>query len=271
VGITLLAVGTDLPEMANSIVSSVRGHGDLNVSDSMGSTATQITLVLGMLPLFAGAIITGRRRVRVVGGLTALALAVGIFMVSDGRLSRVDGIVLVALWVVASLVAWRLVPASSEPVLPVPSHHKMRHLALALGGLALVGAGSWVAVEALVRVAEGIDVPLYVVGFLGAALGTSLPELIVDITALRRGQRDLAIGDVFGSSLVDATLSIGIGPIVAPTFVDQTLGVRGGLVALGAVLFVTVLLGLRRRHTRLTGVVLIAVYLLMTVVISLAG
>ena len=97
------------------------------------------------------------------------------------------------------------------------------------------------------------------------------PELIVDITALRRGQRDLAIGDVFGSSLVDATLSIGIGPIVAPTFVDQALGVRGGLVALGAVLFVTVLLGLRRRHTRLTGVVLIGLYLVMTMVIAVGG
>ena len=112
---------------------------------------------------------------------------------------------------------------------------------------------------------------MYIVGFLGAALGTSLPELIVDITALRRGQRDLAIGDVFGSSLVDATLSIGIGPIVAPTFVDQALGVRGGLVALGAVLFVTVLLGLRRRHTRLTGVVLIGLYLVMTMVIAAGG
>ncbi|HSG78894.1 MAG TPA: hypothetical protein VLD62_04875 [Acidimicrobiia bacterium] len=260
IGVTLMAIGTDLPEMANSIAASVSGHGDLNVSDSMGSAATQITLILGLVPFAVGAVVVGRLRVRIIGGLTVLALAMGTLMVADGDLSRLDGLVLVGTWAVMSLLVWRFAPPASEPALPVPAHHKTRHALLALGALALVGGGALVAVESVVRVAERIDVPLYVVGFLGASLGTSLPELIVDLTALRAGQRDLAVGGIFGATLVDATLSIGIGPTVAPTPVDAELAVRGGLIALGAVLLVTVVLGVRRRHSRPTGALLLASY-----------
>jgi cation:H+ antiporter len=260
IGVGLLAIGTDLPEIANSIIASLRDQGDLNVSDSIGSAATQLTLVLGLLPLMVGGFPVGRRRVRVIGALTVLALGLGIIFVANGELSRLDGGLLVAAWIAASAAIWRFAPQASDPVLPVPATRKARHISLALGALMLVGGGAWLTIEALIRVADLIGVPVYVVGFLGASLGTSLPELMVDVTALRSGQRDLAIGDVFGSSLIDATLSIGIGPLIAPTAVSAGLAVRGGLAALAAAAIVTLVLGIRRRHSRLTGALLLALY-----------
>lgn len=267
IGVGLLAVGTDLPEIANSIIASLRGQGDLNVSDSIGSAATQLTLVLGLLPLVVGGFAVGRRRVRVIGFLTVLAMGFGIIFVADGHLSRLDGALLVTAWVGASAAIWRFAPPASEPVLPVPATRKARHVSLALGALMLVGGGTWLAIEALIRVADLVGVPVYVIGFLGASLGTSLPELMVDITALRSGQRDLAVGDVFGSSLIDATLSIGIGPLIAPTAVTPGLAVRGGLGALAVAAIVTVVLGVRRRHSRLTGVLLLGLYVGLYVVV----
>ena len=267
IGVGLLAIGTDLPEIANSIIASLRDQGDLNVSDSIGSAATQLTLVLGLLPLVVGGFPVGRRRVRVIGALTVLALGLGIILVANGELSRLDGGLLVAAWVAASAAIWRFAPRASDPVLPVPATRKARHVSLALGALMLVGGGAWLTIEALIRVADLIGVPVYVVGFLGASLGTSLPELMVDVTALRSGQRDLAIGDVFGSSLIDATLSIGIGPLIAPTAVSAGLAVRGGLAALVAAAIVTLVLGIRRRHSRLTGALLLALYVGLYVVV----
>ena len=267
IGVGLLAIGTDLPEIANSIIASLRDQGDLNVSDSIGSAATQLTLVLGLLPLVVGGFPVGRRRVRVIGALTVLALGFGIILVANGELSRLDGGLLVAAWVAASAAIWRFAPRASDPVLPVPATRKARHVSLALGALMLVGGGAWLTIEALIRVADLIGVPVYVVGFLGASLGTSLPELMVDVTALRSGQRDLAIGDVFGSSLIDATLSIGIGPLIAPTAVSAGLAVRGGLAALAAAAIVTLVLGIRRRHSRLTGALLLALYVGLYVVV----
>src|ERR671924_1513094 len=70
VGVALVSIGTDLPEIANSIAAHVEGEGDVNVGDSVGSTLTQYTLVLGLFPLVAGALVIDRRQVGVVTALT---------------------------------------------------------------------------------------------------------------------------------------------------------------------------------------------------------
>ena len=88
----------------------------------------------------------------------------------------------------------------------------------------------------------------------------SLLALVFTVTALRRGQRDIAVGDVFGSSLADATLSLGIGPLIAATAVTADLVVRGSLVVAGVVGIVTMFLVGRRRHTAWSGLVLLALY-----------
>lgn len=112
----------------------------------------------------------------------------------------------------------------------------------------------------LVNIAEELSVPLYLVSFFGASVATSLPEIVVTGTAMRRGQADLAIGDIFGASLADATLSVGLGPLLAPTTVTAALAVRGGLAAAAVVAAVTLLLSLRVRHTRATGTALLVLY-----------
>lgn len=265
-GVTIMAIGTDLPEVANSIVASLGGHGDLNVGDSIGSAATQVTLGLGLLPLLAGAFDVGRRRVRVTGAATVLALLLGVALMADGDLSRLDGAVLVASWALATTVVVRSravtpeEPAGPRQRPPVARRRIAWHAALTLGFLAVVGAGAAATVTGIVRIAEDLAVPLYLVSFFGAAVGTSLPEIVVDVTALRRGRADLAVGDIFGSSLVDATLSVGIGPLVAPTAVTAALAVRGGIAAAVIVGAVVLLLGTLGRHTRATGLVLLALY-----------
>ena len=75
VGITLLAVGTDLPEIASSIAASVSGHGDVAIGDAMGSVVTQSTLVLGLLPLLAGTLLVPRRGIGWTGAFTVVAWA----------------------------------------------------------------------------------------------------------------------------------------------------------------------------------------------------
>ena len=98
--------------------------------------------------------------------------------------------------------------------------------------------------------------------FFGASVGTSLPELFVDVAALRRGAPGIALGDALGSSLVDSTLSIGAGPLIAPAGVTTRLAVGGSLYTLVAVALVGAALARRRRHDRLTAAFLIAIYAL---------
>ena len=261
VGFTVLALGTDLPEIANSVVSSMTGHGDINVGDSIGSAAAQATLVLGLVPLLARPVDVDRRNVTVLGGAATVLLLLGVALMADGALSRADGVVLVLAWVLAIRLSWRQVRPPAQPELPLPERHPLGHAALAVGWLLVVAAGATLAVTGLTRLAASLAVPEYVVSFLGMALGTSLPELVVAVTAARRGQGDLALGDVLGASLADASLSVGVGPVIAPTAVTASLVVPGGLMAAVLVAGATLVLAARARQTRPAGVVLVLAYL----------
>ena len=112
----------------------------------------------------------------------------------------------------------------------------------------------------LTTVAGSLAVPEYLVAFFVGSIGTSLPEFVVDLTAIRHGQRDLAIGDALGSSFVDSTLSIAAGPLIAPVSVTAGLVVTGSIAAAIVIALVVVVLSLRRRHDWVSGLVLLALY-----------
>jgi cation:H+ antiporter len=263
VGVALVSIGTDLPEIANSIAAHVQGEGDVNVGDSVGSALTQYTLVLGLFPLALAVIVIDRRQVILVSALTMAGLGLTAALVADGWLARWEGGLLVAAWAVFTFTVVRMLPGlvADDPP-PVARRSTLLQVATVVLTLALVGFGAIVAVRALVRLAELAGVPQFLIAFFGASIGTSAPEIVVDITALLRGAPGIALGDALGSSMVDATLSIGAGPIVAPAAVTARLAVVGSLYTLLAVAAVGALLALRRRHDRRSGAVLIGIYLL---------
>lgn len=261
VGLVLVAFGTDLPEVANSIVASLSGEGDVNVGNAIGSTAAQSTLVVGLLPWFAGRFRADRTQALVLGSAVVVAVTLGVVFVADGHLGRFDGAALLVAWVVLVALVRRRVPPPAQAALPLAERRVGRHVALAILGLLGVGAGATTAVTGLIQVAEALAVPAYLVSFLGLALGTSLPELLVDVTAVRRGQSALALGDAFGSSLMDATLALGIGPLIAPTAVTASLAVRGGLLTVGLMILATTVVAVRRGVGRISGSLLVVAYL----------
>jgi cation:H+ antiporter len=261
IGITLLAIGTDLPEIANSIIASLSNHGDLNVGDSVGSAITQMTLVLGLLPFIGGGSFTvSRDRVLIPGVSIVIALVTAAVVLRDGWFSRSDAILLLTMWVVMSLIIWRRAPEAAEPAMPVPSTRKGYHAAMMLVTLGAVGAGATLAIKGVIELAEIMEIPEYLIAFFGTSIGTSLPELVVGGTAIREKERDLAVGDVFGSSLLDATLSIGSGPLIAPTAVTATVAVVSSLWGALAIAVIAAIMLYRQQHTRITGVLLIGLY-----------
>jgi cation:H+ antiporter len=200
-----------------------------------------------------------------------VGLATTAVLVADGELDRVDGLVLVALWAIATWLVAKLLPSRVHDQPPqVRVGARSGQAAVVLASLVVVGAGATVAVRALVQLAEALGVPEFAIAFFGASLGTSAPEIVVDVTALMRGAPAIALGDALGSSMIDATLSIGVGPIVEPAPVTARLAVVGALYTLAAVGVVGALLVARRRHDRVSGPVLISLYALSYVVIVAA-
>jgi cation:H+ antiporter len=271
VGVVLVALGTDLPEIANSIASHLQEEGDVNVGDSVGSTLTQYTFVLGLFPLIIAIIAISRRQVGLVSVLTIGGLLLTTLFVLDGSLGRLDGALLVLAWAGSMALVTRLVP-DGHPEDPPSVRFSGRAVqaGVVLTMLAVVGVGATVAVRALVNLSEEIGVPEFLLAFFGASLGTSAPEIAVDVTALRQGAPAIALGDALGSSLIDSTLSIGIGPIVEPAPVTTRLAVVATLYTAVAVALVALVLMVRRKHDRVSAPILMGLYALSYVVLIAA-
>ena len=260
IGAVVLAIGTDLPEIASAVVSAFAESGDMAAGTATGSAITQMTLVLGILPFVGGAMASGPERIVLPGVLMVVGFLVGAFFGANDLMTRPEGFLLVGLWIVSVFLLYRQSPVAGAPSMVVPERRPMRALAGVTVSLAIVGAGATAAVTAFIEIAERLDVPLFLLSFFAASIGTSLPELVVDVTAVRRGEKDLAIGDIFGSSLIDASLAFGIGPALVPLAVDGDLVVRSGIAGAVIVGLITLVLARRRRHDRVTGLMMLLAY-----------
>ena len=267
IGITVVAIGTDLPEIANSIVAALTGHGDVVVGDAAGSAMTQVTLVLALLCFATQSIRTDRQTVVLVGGLTAIALFIDALLVSDGVLSRLEGLALVVGWFVLIVVIQRVLPrapswkpSGDETSHPPESRRTgLVHAGKAIAWLLLVAVAATLVVRSFIELTDAIGVPELFASAIVLSIGTSLPELVVDWTAIRRGAAALAIGDLFGSSLLDATLAIGIGPAIRATVVSPA-AITACVVAAVAVAAATLVGSARPVLGIRAGAALLAIY-----------
>ena len=260
IGLTVMAVGTDLPEIANSIVGAFTGHGDLIVGDAAGSALTQVTLILGLLCLGSTSIHADRYTVLTIGTFTTAALLVAALLSRDQLLARWEGALLVAAWVLAIIAFQRRQPPSTPvPASPTNDGSTGRHVAVALGWLLLVGLAATAVVTSFIEISDRLGIPELIASAVVLSLGTSLPELVVDWTAIRRGAVALAIGDLFGSSLLDATLAMGIGPALRAVSVSPTATTACLIAAMG-VMAATVIAASRPSHGRPSATLLFLVY-----------
>jgi cation:H+ antiporter len=218
-GLVLISLGTDFPEIVNALVSAAAGHASIGLGDALGSFLAQFTLVLGLLPIFARPFFVARRRILVTGLCALLGLALSMALVEKGYLTRINAIVLVASWPVLIFLARSAMGDIHSPA-PGPPALRKRPLAAHLGKGVLSFAGvaisSYAVIQSVLHLAAAFGLSEYLVSFFAVAIGTSLPELVVDLTAARKGHFELAIGDAIGSCLVDATVTVGIGSLFFP-------------------------------------------------------
>ncbi len=273
VGITILAIGTDLPEIANSIMASITDHGDVNVGDSTGSALTQVTMILAILLLIPGMtskISRDELRVVVPAGLMSVgALVLLAIFLSDGTLGRLDGILMVSAWAIAIFLLGKRMNEGDETP-RVPDGEVGRQIVATLFWLGIVGVAAIAVVQSFVEITETIGVPEFIASTIVLAIGTSVPELVVDWTAIKRGSAALALGDLFGATLIDSTLSVGSGPIISPTAISDETVVGTLIIAIG-IAVTTLLVTVVASRRSLAGA-LFAVYAgAMTALVVLAG
>ncbi|MFI7493336.1 calcium/sodium antiporter [Kocuria sp. M4R2S49] len=233
VGLTVVSAATSAPELAVTVGAVLRDEPGLAVGNVVGSNIVNVLFILGLSALVIPLAVK-QRLVRFDVPLM-VALSVGTLLVSlDGRISAVDGLILflavVAHTVLTVVISRRETkvsapaggPAGSSPAPDVagageesPPTSIGRSLLLVALGIALLVAGATLLVEGAVNIATTLGVSSLVVGLTVVAVGTSLPELATSIIAVRRGERDLAVGNVVGSNIFNIGVVLGLPALLA--------------------------------------------------------
>lgn len=265
IGVILVSIGTDIPEIFNSIISSSLGHADINVGDASGSVLTQITLIFGILPLICGVFYIHRRDVIILGACQILSIILIFTVVEKGYFIRLDAILMISSMI---LYFWLIYNANKESIIHrvelletvQPTKERKIHLLIALISFSGVALASFIIVESVIYISTLLSVHEYIISFFILSIGTSLPELAVDINALRTGQHSIAVGDIIGSCIVDSTLSIGIGQVIFPQSITASLAIPTILYTFGASIIVISLIVIRKKVDKKIGLLFIGLY-----------
>jgi cation:H+ antiporter len=221
--VTVVAIGTSMPEITTSLIAGFTGHGDIALGNVVGSNVFNVLCILGLVAMIAP-LPVALRLVRLDVPLLLVVSSLVLLMALDGTVARWEGAVLLAGFV-AHLGFSLGAPRAASPDVaeefgaeygPPDGGSTAGDLARVLAGCGLLVAGSRWAVLAAAEIARGAGVSELVIGLTVIAGGTSLPEVVTSAVAARRGEPDIAVGNVVGSNLVNLLLVLGLAAAALP-------------------------------------------------------
>ena len=213
IGLTIVAMGTSAPEAAVSITAATAGSADITVGNVVGSNIMNVLVILGL----ASAIIpiaVGKSTLKIDIPFMIAISAIFLLLGWDGTITRVDGLVLIALF--AGYIGYMIWEAihSNEDGDEIKDMPIWKLLLSTVIGMALIIFGADVAVGAATKLAQIFGMSERFIGLTVVALGTSLPELFTSVTAARKGNADIAIGNIVGSNIFNILFVVGLSSMV---------------------------------------------------------
>ena len=261
VGLTVLSIGTSLPEIAVSVMGGIDkflGYSEfidgIVIGNKIGSFLVQITLVLGILGL-SQHIFVSKWILKREGPMLFISVLIFLLVAVDGVITRFDAAILVLSYISYLILIIKsekkieriknekelleteeLEQVDFKPVEYVKKTYTLKKdVGIFLGGLLILLASAEITVLAAIELATEFSIPGDVVGILIVGIGTSIPELSVDLTALRRKSQGIAVGDILGSNICDILLATGSGAIITNFNVPSILILFDIPILLGAI------------------------------------
>lgn len=269
VGLTIVALGTSAPEAAISITSTAQSAEGMAIAGVFGSNIVNTLVILGITSLVVE-VPMRRTTMRYEIPFVLLMTAALLFLcVHDGRLGRIDSLLLLLMFAGYLVYLVRMTKTSARDGSPdasesatdtseTPKPLKRLVLLCAIGAVAIC-VGAQLTVDGATQIASALGMSDRVVGLTVIAMGTSLPELVTSLTAARKGQADIAIGNVVGSSIFNVLFVLGVSGVISPLpFASELL--FDGVVALAAIALLWFVCLRRSKLGRAGGATLLACY-----------
>ena len=224
IGATLVAFGTSLPEMAASMMASGAGKSDMAVANVVGSVIFNITLVLGVVFLIAKKMNPDRDLFAKDSAWVVVPVVLFFIMIQDGEIGRVDGVLYLLL--MASYLIF-LFTSSKEDLegeiddsLAKEKFKWNKTIVLLTIGFILTIGGANFVIESGTSIARDFGISEWIIGIFLISLGTSLPELVVSLVAVKKGNAEMSIGNIIGSNVANFSMVLGGASLINPLSVD---------------------------------------------------
>ena len=272
VGLTVMAVGTSMPELTVSTISAINGSSDMAIGNVTGSNLFNTLIILGICALIRPMVFTKenvRRDIPLCIGVSAVLLAMTLYIGSTAGVSRVEGIILFLMYIAFVLYSIRSAKKDVPDADAGTDDGKQSEGTMSWGrillfivvGLAGLIYGGNLCLNSATAIARAWGVSEAIIAITIVAAGTSLPELASSVAAIANGKLSLALGNVIGSNVANILLILGVSGSIKPLTMGGITPLDMWMVLGSAVLLLLSALAIgQRRITRLEGAIYLAVY-----------
>ena len=263
IGITIVAFGTSLPEFIISLVAAIQGNVAVTTSNVIGSSIANIGFILAITALF-GAIKINKSNLKFDIPLSVLSVVIflGILYFTKGQINWVAGIILLVIFAAYFLLVYKREKKSTT--IEHPRHTKIHPIMVVLS-LILIAAGGKFSVDSAVNLANLLHISEGFAGFTILAIGSSLPELMVSVIALKKGRYALSLGNIIGSNFFNLFFIIGISSFVTTLPFNDYIYELVILVLYNLALVVAALIGKKFYISRKEGLLILISYIALIV------
>lgn len=275
IGLTIVAFGTSAPELAVSVTAALKGSNDIAIGNVVGSNIFNTLVVLGMSAAIMPIIVEKGMIKRDYPMSIFVSLLLGVLAMDTilwkkpgMQIGRGDGIILLLVFAVYMFMTVKAGIQNRIEDEPVEELSLWKSILIAVLGLAgIVLGGDW-SVDGAKEIARILGMSEALIGLTIVAIGTSLPELVTSIVAARKGENDIAVGNVIGSNIFNILLILGVSSVIHPMDVSQTYLYDIGMLIL-TMLAVYLPIAKTKKVGRGTGIVMVLCYVVYTVYLIL--
>lgn len=263
IGVLIVGLGTSLPELASSVAAIFAAAPEIVIANAVGSNIANILLIAGVLATVGGTITIKQKLIKTELPIFLIATVHFIAAVYDGVVDRLEGLLLFGTFI--AYLYYLFAEAKNgkqvvEPATEAPETKGWPAWLLIFLGLAALLLGANYTVENAINIAVAFSVPVGLVSIAAIAIGTSLPELFVSVQALRSGDAELAIGNIFGSNAFNMLLVVGFPALFVALPADVVVMQLGlGIMAAASIIFFVS--GLARQIMRWEGIMMLLFFI----------
>ena len=261
IGLTIVAIGTSLPEAAVSIAAALEGSADITIGNVVGSNIMNVLVILGLTSVICAIPVQKSTVKYEIPFVIIVTVILGLLGLFDDTVSRLDGILL---WVLMAVYMGYLLKMAKKGTAPEEEKKEKKMpvwkmlLMVVVGAMMIVG-GSKVTVDAATKLATIFGMSERFIGLTIVALGTSLPELVTSATAAVKGKSDIAMGNIVGSNIFNILFVVGTTAVITPVEYQATFLVDS-LIAVGAAVLLFLCVIRKKKLTRTGGMIMLLSY-----------